>query len=137
MLGTMENRLKLHGLKNGLRYSLAFMWLISALTSILPATLSSSYTLLSKIGLVLGWQSFFLYSAVGLNVLIGLSLLFAFKIKINCYIQLITIITYTLIITLTLPNLWLDPFGAVVKNIPILFSVYLLLSWEKYDLSLA
>jgi hypothetical protein len=38
---------------------------------------------------------------------------------------------YTLIITFTLPQLWLEPFGPVVKNLPILALLILLQQLEE------
>ena len=34
--------------------------------------------------------------------------------------QILLVVVYTLIITYALPHLWLEPFGPVAKNIPIL-----------------
>jgi nucleoside-diphosphate-sugar epimerase len=106
-----------------LKLSLAIMWLVAGLTSILPYAKPSSYGLLNQIGIAPSLQPLILYGASCLDALIGLSLLSNYKIKINCIVQLLVILLYSLIITIQLPYLWLEPFGPVVKNIPILMAV--------------
>jgi uncharacterized protein YbjT (DUF2867 family) len=114
-----------------LKISLAIMWIFSALTSVLPYAKHSSYELLNQIGIAPTLQPLILYGASCLNALIGFSLLINYKIKINCFIQLLVILLYSLIITIYLPYLWLEPFGPIVKNIPILIGVWALYIMES------
>ena len=44
--------------------------------------------------------------------------------------QIAVVVVYTLIISFTLPRLWLEPFGPVVKNLPILALLVLLQQLE-------
>lgn len=113
-----------------LRYSLAFMWLMSAITSAFLYPLSSSYSLLSQVG-INEFQPVILYGASFINFLISLSLLFNYKINLNCLLQIIVIVTYTMIISWKLPHLWLEPFGPIVKNIPILIAILVLWAVEE------
>lgn len=114
-----------------LRFSLVIMWIMSALTSILPETKAGSYVLLTQTELPFSLQPIVLYGAALLNLLIGCSLLLNYEIKINCLIQLLIISMYSLIISIKLPYLWLEPFGPVVKNIPILISIGILYILES------
>lgn len=121
---------KLSLLKPLLRISLAFMWLISAMLAFFYSH-TNSYKLLAIVGISPFLQPIILYGAATINALIGIILLINYKIRINCFIQLTIMLVYTLIITFKLPQLWLDPFGPIVKNIPILISILLLYSLEK------
>jgi nucleoside-diphosphate-sugar epimerase len=114
-----------------LKLSLAIMWILSALTSILPYAKYSSYGLLNQLSIAPTLQPLLLYGASCLNALLGFSLLVNYKIKINCVIQLLVILLYSLIITIYLPQLWLEPFGPIVKNIPILVGVCALYIMES------
>ncbi|KTC65828.1 oxidoreductase (plasmid) [Legionella adelaidensis] len=120
---------KLFLLQPLLRLSLAFMWLFSAIVSAIFFK-EESYQLLSTVNIPAYWQAYFLYGACCINFFIGLSLLFNLKIKSNCIIQIFVIIFYTLIITLFIPFYWLEPFGPIVKNIPILVSILILYAME-------
>lgn len=67
--------------------------------------------------------------ALGLWTLSGLGLRF-------CYLaQMLVVAGYTLGLTILTPELWLDPFGRLAKNLPILALIWL--SWrqegERYD----
>lgn len=109
-----------------LRISLALMWILSALTSVFFAK-ESSYELLTAAQITPAWQNLTLYSSAALNAIIGILLLFNYKPKLNCIVQLLVILVYTILITILIPRYWLEPFGPVVKNIPILVSIGLLL----------
>jgi hypothetical protein len=40
------------------------------------------------------------------------------------------IVLYTLIITLRMPEFWLHPYGPLLKNLPMLATIYLLYRFE-------
>jgi nucleoside-diphosphate-sugar epimerase/uncharacterized membrane protein YphA (DoxX/SURF4 family) len=121
-----------------LRLSLSFTWLMAGITSILPMRKPISYALLSEMGIAGFIQPIVLYGASIINIILGFSLLINYKTKLNCGFQLFFILIYTLIITLGLPRLWLEPFGPVVKNIPLILTIILLYSMEEeHDLSVA
>lgn len=109
-----------------LRITLALMWLFTGLTSLALYPHKASYFLLNTVGIPALLQPVFLYGASILDGAIGLSLLINYKTKINCIIQIILILLYTLIISFKLPYFWLDPFGPIVKNIPLLVSILIL-----------
>lgn len=108
-----------------LRICLAIMWIMSALTSALWAR-EISYQLLDSIHLAKATQPFFLYMASLLNLGIGLALLINYKTRLNCILQVGLVGIYTIIISLWLPAFWLEPFGSVVKNLPIMVSILML-----------
>lgn len=114
-----------------LKISLAIMWLFSAITSILPYSQATSHELLRQVGVTPSYQSIMIYGASLLNALIGVGLLLSYKLRINCILQIIVILFYSLIITSQLPYLWLEPFGPIVKNIPILLSIGILYILES------
>ncbi|WED43996.1 SDR family oxidoreductase [Legionella cardiaca] len=116
-----------------LRLSLAFMWLFTAFTSAILYPPASSYLLLKDVGIPTFWHPFFLYSASLLDAVIGIALLVNYKAKIIYIIQIIIIFIYTLIISVKLPYFWLDPFGPIVKNIPILVAILMLYMIEPAD----
>jgi uncharacterized membrane protein YphA (DoxX/SURF4 family) len=114
-----------------IRLALALMWFMSAVTSAFIYPTDQSLNLLSQVGIPADLQRFFLYSACVLNFLIGVALLFNYKSKLNYSIQLLVITIYTLIITFFLPSLWWEPFGPIVKNIPIFITILLMLNLER------
>jgi uncharacterized protein YbjT (DUF2867 family) len=108
-----------------LRFSLAFMWIFSALSSAFFST-KMSYDLLAAAHISPAVQSYALYTASFLNFMIGFALIFNYKTKLNCLLQIAVIFTYTTIISLFMPVFWIEPFGPIVKNIPILVAIVML-----------
>lgn len=117
---------KLYFAKPLLQFSLAFLWLITAICSLGWYPKSASYALLDQIGIKAIWQPAILYMASFLDLGIGLALLFNIQIKKICLLQMMIILVYTLIITFKLPAFWVHPFGPITKNIPILAAIYIL-----------
>lgn len=124
---------RLYFLKPLLQLSIAFIWLFSALCSVFFFPKTHSYQLLAEIGVPSVWQPIFLYGASGLDALMGLAVLFRFKVQLMGCLQILLILLYTLIITWKLPGLWLQPFAPIAKNIPLVVAilVYMALETER------
>lgn len=109
-------------LKPLIRIILALMWIVSGLVSfwipegmqqalmhLLPFT-NSQFVLLMHCG-------------TGLDILLGILILFNWRPMWIGLLQLVVIICYTAFISIWLPTFWLHPFGPLVKNVPILVLV--------------
>lgn len=125
---TVQDRLyaRLYFLKPLLQFSLAVVWLTAGLTSAFFYPKEISYQLLTQVGVPFALQAIVLYGASMLDIFIGLALLFSFQLKKICVLQVIVILIYMIIITFKLPALWLEPFGPIVKNLPLLVAIYVL-----------
>jgi nucleoside-diphosphate-sugar epimerase len=116
---------KLFFIPSLLRFALAITWIFGGVTGALFFK-ETSYSLLASLGLPDFLQMISLYGSSLIDIFIGLSLLFNIKIKQNCIAQLIVISSYTLLVTLFFPWYWLEPFGPIVKNIPIIICILIL-----------
>jgi hypothetical protein len=67
-----------------------------------------------------------LAGAVALDFALGLLTLWPRRARWLWVAQIALVLVYTIIITVELPWLWLEPFGPVAKNIPILALLLLL-----------
>jgi hypothetical protein len=114
-----------------LRLSIAFVWIWTALCSAFFYPTEASMSLLSSIGVSPYWQPILLYGGSILDGLLGVAMLFNFRIRWVCWLQLLLITVYTLIITFKLPVLWIDPFAPIAKNIPLMISIFVILAWES------
>lgn len=122
---------KLFFVKPLLQAALAFLWIFTGLCSLFFYSTEISYQLLSQVGVPTDWQAYFLYGASTIDILIGLTLLFNFQVRKICVLQILMVLIYTLIITIKLPHFWLEPFGPISKNIPLLVSIYILFILES------
>ena len=112
------------------RISLSFLWLFTAVTSVLFAR-EEGFEILARGGIIGLYAEFSLYSGSILDALIGVWLLVGKRLD-RCYlIQLWVITVYSILLTIIDANFWLHPFGPLTKNIPILVLIYFLYLNER------
>jgi len=123
----------LYFLRPLLRLSIAFLWIWSGVVSIFFFPAEQSYQFLAASGITGNGAPIMLYGLALMDIVIGLATLTAYRLRPLILFQLTIIFLYTLMITFTLPEFWLHPFGPVLKNIPLLTTllVYLILEGEK------
>lgn len=124
---------KLYFLKPLLQFSIAFVWLFTAICSTFLYPETKSLALLEQIGVNTFWQPILLYGASGVDALLGFAVLFKYRVKLFGILQIFVILLYTSIITWKLPSLWLEPFAPIVKNIPFLVAIliYIAINEER------
>jgi uncharacterized protein YbjT (DUF2867 family) len=109
-----------------LRIAIAVMWLAAGVVSSGLYPVADSFALLARTGITGALASFVLYGAALFDFAMGIATLVMRKRRWLWRLQMATIVVYTAIITVFLPEQWLHPFGPVVKNLPILASIFLL-----------
>ncbi|MGL6211354.1 MAG: SDR family oxidoreductase [Paracoccaceae bacterium] len=121
---------RLYLLKPLIRLVLAALWLASAaLGLLLPAS-----DFLPAISALPETTALILARGGGLvDAAIGIALLRNWRPKTTAILQVLMVAGYTLGLTLIAPALWLDPFGGLLKNLPILALIltHLALSEER------
>jgi len=114
-----------------LRIIIAFVWIWSGIVSAFLYPQEGALILLSDVGIhgVLAVPT--LYLASFLDISIGLLILFGFRVLQLLWLSIVVIVGYTLILTLLAPQHWLHPFGPVLKNLPLLVSIYVAIILER------
>lgn len=97
--------------------SIAMMWLAAGTVSWIYAR-EEGVVLLAKFRLAPEMAMLAFISACGLNITLGLATLFK-PTRWLWLLQLGVMMFYTVALTLVAPELWLDPFGPLIKNLPI------------------
>lgn len=111
-----------------IRYSLAFMWIFTALTSLFWGR-ASGIEILEAADITGLSAELLIDSGSLLDLFIGLWLLSDKAQKTCCNWQLVTITTFTVLLSLISPEYWLHPFGPITKNIPI---IVLILIYRRF-----
>lgn len=112
---------RLYLLRPILRLTLAVMWLASGLIGLL---LPNDAFLPAVTGLLPDSMLISIARIGGaVDLLIGLALLRAYKLKALAWLQFIMVAGYSLGLTLLAADLWLLPFGGLLKNLPILMLI--------------
>jgi len=108
---------RLYLLKPLVRLALAAMWLASAALGLfLPAA-----EFLPRFGALPGWLLETMARAGGVaDLMLGLALLRDWRPLRVAQAQIALVAAYTAGLTLIAPGLWLDPFGGLLKNLPVL-----------------
>jgi len=117
---------KLYFLRPLLRISIGITWLLSGIVSLIAYKKSLNFLTELPISSIVHWP--FLIGASFLDILLGLASLLSYKIKKISLIQILVITIYTVVISIFLPALWLDPFGAVLKNSVIIIATLILIA---------
>jgi uncharacterized protein YbjT (DUF2867 family) len=102
-----------------LRFSIGTLWLVSGVVSLGFYPIEESLALLARVGLTGTVALAALYSAAALDIALGVAS-FAARGRWLWRLQIAVVLAYTAIIGVFLPELWLHPFGPVLKNLPIL-----------------
>lgn len=113
---------RLYLLRPLLRGVLVLLWLISGLLGL--ATLKAfALPLLTGLGLPPALATVTAIATSLLDLVIAALLAVNWRPRLTGLLQLVVIAGYTAVLTLAAPALWADPFGPLLKNLPILVLV--------------
>jgi len=115
-----------------LRLVIGFVWIWSGIVSAFLYPQPLALELLHEIGVPTGVDVPMLYVASFLDISIGILTLIGYRLQSLLKFQLLVIGVYTLLLTLLAPYHWLHPFGPVLKNLPLMISIYILAQLEKF-----
>ena len=102
-----------------LRFSIGAVWIVSGVVSLGLYPLEESLAMLQRVGLTGTAALTALYGAAALDIVLGIAT-FSTNRKGLWRAQIALIAAYSAIISAFLPELWLHPFGPVLKNLPML-----------------
>ncbi len=114
-----------------LRLSIAAVWIVTGILSLGVFPVEASYELLQRTGVPRTYAPLFLYSAAGLDLILGVATLAVRRRRTLWLIQIALILVYTVIISVKLPEFWGHPYGPILKNLPMLAALVLLYQLEK------
>jgi hypothetical protein len=102
-----------------LRYSIAFVWIWTAIVTAFLYEPTISMSWLKQSGVPDGLLVLFLYGSCLFDLVLGLMLFSRYR-RISYGFQLAAVAFYTLVIAFRIPELLLHPLGPISKNIPLL-----------------
>lgn len=114
-----------------LRWSIALVWIATAVVSAGVYPVQDSYQLLTRSGVPADYAPLMLYGAVAVDMLLGLATLLLKRRRWLWLLQLGLIGFYTVFIAFQLPEFLLHPYGPLTKNLPMLAAIWLLYELEE------
>lgn len=107
-----------NNLMKAAKYSLAFLWIFTGLTSVFFSP-EIGYEILANANISGSLADIAVYTGGILDIILGLWLITSVKIRLCCIVQVSVIAIYTVLLTFIDASFWLHPFGPITKNIPI------------------
>jgi uncharacterized protein YbjT (DUF2867 family) len=114
-----------------IRWSIAVMWIVSGVVSLGFYPVDSSLRLLATTGITTEWMALAtLYGAAVLDIAFGIASVALRRRHWLWAAQITVVLGYTAIISVAMPQLWLEPFGPILKNLPVVAVLWLLYQTE-------
>lgn len=121
---------RFNGIQPLLWLSLALLWIFTGLASAVFAV-ESGFALLAKAGIPEWLAPWAVYGGAAVDLLLGLMLLGRFRVKAVLLAQMVMMLAYMGIVSVILPQEWLNPLGSITKNLPVLVATWILLAFES------
>jgi nucleoside-diphosphate-sugar epimerase len=121
---------RLTHLRLPLRWSVAFIWLITGIVSIFFSA-ERGFTLLDQVGLTGPLADLALYGTASLEIVLGLATAVGWRVRLMGGVQILLMAGFMAILTARMPELWLDPFGPLTKNIPLIGATLAMMALEE------
>ena len=118
-MSTINQANEVKKLMKAAKYSLAFLWIFTGLTSVYFSP-EIGYEILANANVTGALADVAIYAGGILDIVLGLWLITSFKTKLCCIAQISVITVYTILLTFIDASFWLHPFGPITKNIPII-----------------
>jgi uncharacterized protein YbjT (DUF2867 family)/uncharacterized membrane protein YphA (DoxX/SURF4 family) len=115
-----------------LRWIIGFVWIWSGIVSAFLYPRGDALGLLHDIGIVAPLDVPILYLASLLDISVGILTIVGYKLRFLLSFQILIIVVYTLLLTFMAPFHWLHPFGPVLKNLPLVVTIYILMQLERF-----
>jgi hypothetical protein len=124
--GPERARAKLDWLLPVLRWSIAAVWIATAIVSAFVYPAEASFDLLARSGIPAPLRPLMLYGASAFDLALGLGILFLKRRRWLWLAQLVLVGFYTIVIAVKLPEFLVHPYGPLTKNLPMLAAIWLL-----------
>ena len=98
-----------------IRLSLALLWMGSGLAGLLGHS-----ALYESVAALHDWGAALTGIAGTIDLAVALALLLGWRLRLMAWVQVALVLGYTVGLGMLVPALWADPFGSLLKNIPIL-----------------
>jgi len=105
-----------------LQAALILMWLGSAWLGLRYGA-PQTEALVRSLGLPMAWAAPMRIGSSVLEILVAAELLFGRSAARAALVQLTIVCGYTVVIGVALPQLWLDPLGPLLKNLPVMLAI--------------
>jgi uncharacterized protein YbjT (DUF2867 family) len=122
---------RLYFIRPLLKISLALVWIWAGIVSAVLYPVADSYQMLQQVGISGIFAPLTLYGASLADFCLGVATLYGWRLRLIVSLQVAMMLMYSAVITIYLPEVWLHPFGAMIKNLPMLCASFVFLILEE------
>ncbi len=121
---------RLFFLRPALRIGLALIWIATGVVSAFVYPIEKSSSMVAGLGLSGSLALAAVYAGAALDAVLGFALLFGFRPVLVGLLQIATMLAFTLLATLAMPEAWIEPFGPLLKNLAVLLATIVMIALE-------
>lgn len=121
---------QLYFLRPLLRFSMVFLWISSGVVGFLTP-LEESRTFVTAMGINTMFAAPLVYGASFLDIGLGAMLFMRKAVPLVGTLMVVSLVSYTILLGVFIPTLWLEPFGSLIKNIPLIPAVLVMLAIDR------
>lgn len=127
---TLQDRLHARAYFLGplLQIVLSLFWIATGLITFVPSSLARAVDVLLIAGFPPGLASPLVILGAGADIVLGVLFLLPAWVRLAGALQLCLSATYLAVLTVTIPGLWLDPLGTLLKVAPIMAATALVMA---------
>ena len=102
-----------------LRLAIGTLWLLSGIVGLLTPE-EMTRLLLAEASLAIPAAQWLILTLSVLDILLGVAFLVGWRVQLAGWLMILMLLGYSVFIGLFLPRFWIEPFGSLIKNIPLL-----------------
>ena len=120
MIAKRLNKSSSENLPSYLYASLAVLWLYSGIVPVAMAQ-QQSLAMLAQLGIPDGYQMSVFILASLIDIIFGVLIFTRYRYHYLLWlVQLMVVVSYSIIVAIGLPDNWTHPFAPLIKNVPII-----------------
>lgn len=114
-----------------LRIVLGLFWVTTGAISLLPSVNAVAANFVSAIGFDEVTSRTLVTAGAFADILFGLPFLVGWRVRLFGTLQIALSLAYLVILSIFLPLLWLDPFGPLLKVVPVICATLIVMAWAE------
>ena len=114
-----------------LRIVLGLFWVATGIVSLLPSVNAVAASFVSVTGLGEASSRVLVTAGALADIGLGLPFLVGWRVRLFGSLQIALSVTYLAVLSFWLPALWLDPFGPLLKVVPVVFATLIVMAWAE------
>lgn len=120
---------RLYFLRPLLRVTIALLWIVSGVVGFVHP-ISETIAMMDDLGIGETFAVTVAHGAAGIDIALGAALLWRFRVIPVAWLMFASVLAYTGFLGIAAPELWLHPFGPLLKNVVLIPALLIMMALE-------